>query len=192
MIICAVEVFNLSSRGQMLGSVVPKGSLGIIVDDYWFDDYQWVTADDIDLNHKAFEGVAKYEMDKLRRGQLKALFAKSGGLLHIYGYVEGSSDGFANRTIRVRVKEPSVMFPRIQSARVLSFTGCLWDSYLADLMVAAYLDTNVYSIGVQRLRNRSNTYTAMKATASLIDHVGKVVVLGEPIQGDFNAGDWNE
>lgn len=186
--IYAITIQNLGSIGKMLGSCIPKGSLGITVDDYKFDTYKWIGANDIDLNNEIFANVQKHDLDRIRRGGFKALFAQDGELVHIFGYSEGSTDGFANREIKLRIEEPSVMFHNITAVRQYSFKGCLWDSYLADRMVAAYLDTRIYNIGVKRARDFGNTFTSMKVTEALMDRLSKAVVLGEPIQGDFNEG----
>lgn len=186
--IIAIEIQNLASTGMFSGSCIPKGTLGITVDKWRFGPYKWVTVNDIDLEHPAFANVQKYELDKVLRGGIKALFSQDDGLLHIYGFVKGSSDGFANREIKLRVEEPSVMFPKVNAVRQYSFKGCLWDSYLADRMVAAYLDTHVYSVGIKESSYRGNTYCSAKVTEDIMERIGQAVVLGKPIQGDFNAG----
>ncbi|MEG1232255.1 MAG: hypothetical protein RSE18_00340, partial [Acinetobacter sp.] len=130
-----------------------------------------------------------YELQKLKNGSLKAIFAMAGNeLLHVFGYVEGSSDGFANREIVLRIEESSVMFPKIKAVRQRTFRGCLWDSYLADKMVAAYLGTQIFDLGIKRGRDRGNTYNSIKATYAMAERLSKAVVFGAPIQADFNEG----
>lgn len=186
--IYAITIQNLGGIGKMIGSCIPKGSLGITVDDYNFKTYKWIGANDIDLDNEIFANVQKHYLDIIRSGGFKALFAQDGELVHIFGYSEGSTDRFANREIKLRIEEPSVMFPNITAIRQYSFKGCLCGSYLADRMVAVYLDTRIYNIGVKRARDFGNTFTSMGVTEALIERLSKAVVLGEPIQGDFNEG----
>lgn len=184
--IIAIEVVNLATKGIMSGSITPKGSIGITVDKLEFGNYTWVTANDIDLDDSYFDFLSKNEKYSIRKGSFKALFAQDGDVLHIYGYLENSSDGFANRKIKLRINEPSVTFPKIQAVRQYEFEGCLWESYVADRMVAKFLNTSVKSIGLKEARDRYG-YSSVKATQNLINKIAKVIVLGEPIQGDFNA-----
>ena len=187
--IIAIEIQNLAGIGTMSGSFIPKGSLGITVDDYKFGSYKWVTAKDIDFDNPLFNGIDKYELQRLKNGSQKALFAMAGNeLLHVFGYVEGSSKGFANREIVLRIEEPSVMFPKIKAVRQRTFRGCLWDSYLADKMVAAYLGTQIFNLGIKRARDRGNTYTSITATYAMAERLSKAIVFGKPIQADFNEG----
>ncbi|MEG1707111.1 MAG: hypothetical protein RR285_00195 [Acinetobacter sp.] len=187
--IIAIEIQNLAATGMMLGSVIPKGSLGITVDDYKFDVYKWVTAKDIDFNSEVFAKMDEFDLKILKSSGQKALFAMAGNeLLHVFGYTEGSSNGFANREIVLRIEEPSVMFPKIKAVRQRTFRGCLWDSHYADKMVAAYLGTQIFNLGIKRGRDRGNTYTSIKATYAMAERLSKAVVFGTPIQADFNEG----
>ena len=187
--VIAIEIQNLAGIGMLSGSVIPKGSLGITVDDYKFDTYKWVTAKDIDFSSPLFNGIDKYELQRLKNGSQKALFAMAGNeLLHVFGFIEGSSNGFANREIVLRIEEPSVMFPKIKAIRQCTFRGCLWDSYVADKMVAAYLGTQIFNLGIKRGRDRGNTYTSIKATYAMAERLSKAIVFGAPIQADFNEG----
>lgn len=184
--IIAIEVVNLATKGIMSGSITPKGSIGITVDKLEFGNYTWVTANDIDLDDSYFDFLSKNEKYSIRNGSFKALFAQDGDVLHIYGYLKNSSDGFANRKIKLRINEPSIMFPKIQAIRQHEFEGCLWESYVADRMVAKFLNTSIKGIGLKEARDRYG-YSSVKATQNLINKIAKVIVLGEPIQGDFNA-----
>ncbi len=38
--IYSIEINNLGCTGMMLGSAVPNGSLGVVVDDYKFEVYE--------------------------------------------------------------------------------------------------------------------------------------------------------
>lgn len=186
--IYAITIQNLNGIGKMSESCIPKGSLCLTVDDYKFDTYKWLDANDIDLDNEIFANVQKHDLDKVRRGGFKALFAQDGELVHIFGFSKGSTGGFANHEFKLRIEEPSAMFQNITAVRQYSFRGCLYDSYLADKMVAAYLDTRIYSIGVKRSCDFGNTFSSVKVTEALMERISKAVVLGTPIQGDFNEG----
>ena len=158
--IFSIEVFNLACNGLMLGSCTPKGSLGVTVDDYKFEVYERLGC---------------------------AIFSTSNGLVHVYGHAPGSKGGFADREIKLRIKEPSVMFPKVQATRLHKFKGDLWCSGEAEMQVAKHLGTDLYGIGVKRIGDRNSCYGSVKATAKFMDVVGKAVVLGSPYQGDFSA-----
>ena len=158
--IFSIEVFNLACNGLMLGSCTPKGSLGVTVDDYKFEVYERVG---------------------------NAIFSRFGELIHVYGHAPGSKGGFADREIKLRIKEPSVMFPKIQATRLHKFKGDLWCSGEAERQVAKHLGTDLYDIGVKRIRDRNSCYLAIKATRQFMEVVSKVVIIGAPVQGDFNA-----
>lgn len=159
--IFSIEVFNLGSNGLMLGSCTPKGSLGVTVDHISFDVYERVG---------------------------DAIFSKCGELIHVYGYAPGSKGGFADREIKLRIKEPSVMFPKIQATRLYTFKGDLWGSGEAERQVAKHLGTNLYNIGIKSIRDRNNScYCSAIATQKFMDVLSKAVVFGAPIQGNFNA-----
>lgn len=158
--IFSIEVFNLASNGLVLGSCVPKGSLGVTVDHISFDVYERVG---------------------------DAIFSKCGELIHVYGYAPGSKGGFADREIKLRIKEPSVIFPKIQATRLHTFKGDLWCSGEAERQVAKHLGTNLYDIGVKKIGDRNSCYRSVKATSKFMDVVGKAVVLGSHYQGDFSA-----
>nr|WP_218955866.1 hypothetical protein [Acinetobacter sp. YH12064] len=144
----------------MLGSCTPKGSLGVTVDDYKFEVYERVG---------------------------NAIFSRFGELIHVYGHAPGSKGGFADREIKLRIKEPSVMFPKIQATRLHKFKGDLWCSGKAERQVAKHLGTDLYDIGVKRIGDRISCYSAIKATRQFMEVVSKVVIIGAPVQGDFNA-----
>ena len=158
--IFSIEVFNLACNGLMLGSCTPKGSLGVTVDDYKFEVYERVG---------------------------NAIFSKFGELIHVYGHAPGSKGGFADSEIKLRIKEPSVMFPKVQATRLHKFKGDLWCSGEAERQVAKHLGTDLYDIGVKRIGDRNSCYSAIKATRQFMEVVSKAVIIGAPVQGDFNA-----
>lgn len=161
--IISIEVQNLACYGQMIGSCVPKGNIGVVVDDYKFEVYERVG---------------------------RAIFSTCNGLVHVYGHAPGTKDGLGGSTIKLRIKEPSVMFPKIQATRLYTFKGDLWDSYAADQEVAKHLGTQLYGIGIKRARDYSSRcYSSVKATAEFMSIISEVVVLGNPAQGDFNDRD---
>lgn len=183
--IYSIEVFNLASIGQYSGEVIPKGCLGVTVSDMTFGNYKYVTAADLDLSDKAFEKFSPHELARIKNGSFKALYAQCGELINTFAHVEGTRDGFGDRTFSLRIEEPSVIFPKIKAVRTKAFKGCLWDSYAADIMVASYLKTRIFHIGA---RTKSNDcYGSCRATEAFINRISKAVVIGKPIQGDFNA-----
>lgn len=158
--IFSIEIVNLNCTGIMLGSVTPKGNIGVVVDDFSFSVYE-------------------------RTGC--AIFSTCNGLVHVYQHAPGTKGGFGGSKIQLRIKEPSVMFPKIQATRLHTFHGDLWDGWEADKKVSEHLGTNLFNIGVKKLRDRNSCYRSVKATSKFMDVVGKAVVLGSPYQGDFSA-----
>lgn len=143
-----------------VGFMYPKGNVGVVVDDYKFDIYERVG---------------------------NALFSTYCGLVHVCGHYPNQKGRFGNATIKLRIKEPSVIFPKITATRVHIFEGVLWDSHSADQQVAKHLETQIYNIGVKRSRDYSRgCYSSVKATAEFMSIVSEVVVMGKPVQGDFN------
>lgn len=152
--IYSIEVFNLGGTGMHCAQPVPKGCLGVMVDNCKFDIY-----------HELPGGVFYSECD---------------GLLSIYKNLPGTSDGFAGREIALPVIEPSVISPRIIARRVRIFKGSLWSSAEAVRIVAKHLSTTITNIGVRECNARYQVYSAVSATKEFMDRISRVVVLGEP------------
>ena len=79
------------------------------------------------------------------------------------------------------------MFPKIQATRLQKFKGDLWCSDEAERQVAKHLGTDLYDIGVKKIGDRISCYSAIKATRQFMEVVSKAVIIGAPVQGDFNA-----
>ena len=184
--IAAVEVYNLNSTGMWVGNAVPYGCLGITVTNYSFGDYKIVDVKDIDLEHWALCDLSDYEKSRIKSGAIKAIFATSGDLVSVFGWARGTTDGFANRKITLRIEQPSCMFPAIKAVKTVIFKGDLWDSHVADRLVMAYLDTPLRSIGIRKTSERNSCYCSAKATQALYDKLAKVIILGQPLQGGIN------
>lgn len=152
--IYSIEVFNLGSTGTHSAQPVPKGCLGVVVDEYKFE-----------LFHEIHGNV---------------FFSECDGLLNIYKYSPGSTEGFGGRAIALQIMEPSVISSRIMARRVRVFKGSLWSSAEANRAVEEHLGTKITSIGVRAVTDRYRVYSAANATTEFINRISKVVVLGDP------------
>lgn len=158
--IFSIEILNLNSTGLMLGSVTPKGNIGVVLDDFSFDVYERIGC---------------------------AIYSTCNGLVRIYQHAPGTKDGFGGSKIQLRIKEPSVIFPKIQATRLHTFCGDLWDGSGADKIVSEHLNTDLFGIAVKRVKDRNSCYMSVKATSKFMSTIGKAIVLGAPSQGDFSA-----
>ena len=157
--IYSIEINNLGCIGMMLGSAVPNGSLGVVVDDYKFEVYERLGC---------------------------AIWSRCGEIVHIYQHAPGTKEGFGGSKIKLRIKEPSCMFPKIQAARVHTFKGDLWDGATANKIVADHLGTKLFNVGIKKLRDRNSCFWAGKVTEKFMETLSKAVILGQPEQGDFS------
>ena len=157
--IYSIEINNLGCTGMMLGSALPKGSLGVVVDDYKFEVYERLGC---------------------------AIWSSCGEIIHIYQHAPGTKEGFGGSKIKLRIKEPSCMFPKIQAARVYTFKGDLWDGETANKLVAEHLGIKLFNVGIKRLGDRGSCFRAKKVTEKFMETLSKAVILGQPVQGDFS------
>lgn len=159
--IISIQIDNLSGRGVHCGEAIPFGTLGIVIDSVNFDVYEKLGED--------------------------VFFSKDGELLDVFAFRKDSKEGFAGREIKLRIKEPSVMFPKIQAIRECKFKGSLWRSDDANQKVAEHLGKQILKIGVRERNDRGNTFFCSLATEDLYKHLSKLLVIAEPDGSDFNA-----
>lgn len=152
--IYSIEVFNLGSIGTFCGEAVPKGCLGVVVDNYRFDAYQELPG-----------GIFYSECD---------------GLLSIYHHLPGSTDGFAGRAITLPVIERSILSSNIKARRLRTFKGSLWASASAKNQVESHLGQRLTNLGVKSSSDRHGVYSSVIATEKFMERLAKVVVLGSP------------
>ncbi|BEH73352.1 hypothetical protein [Edwardsiella tarda] len=152
--ILSIEVFNLSGIGEFTGQPVPKGCLGVVVDQLKFDMYN-------ELNGNIF-------------------YSECGGIVSVYKHVPGTKEGFAGRTIILPVMENSVISNKIKARRLKVFKGSLWKSFDAEMAVAKHLGTNIREIGIRQASDRYRVYCACMATEEFLKRISRVVVLGKP------------
>ncbi|MCG6228756.1 hypothetical protein [Vibrio furnissii] len=154
--IYSIEVFNLNTTGVFCGEPVPKGCLGVVVDKVEHSEYQCLDGD--------------------------TFYSNCGGIVSVYGYIPGSTEGFAGRKIILPVREQSKVFKNKTGITRKVFNGSLWSSYQANQKVAKHLGTKLFSIGVREAGDRCKVYCAHEATQEFIDRISKVVVIGDAQQ----------
>lgn len=166
--ITAIEVYNIASLGQYCGSKIPHGCLGIQINwDLKIEYYEKVK----------IEGTTGFALI----GRCKHKFAHS-----IFHLAPGTTGGFANRLIKLKVEEPAFCFPKIKAKRWITYQGDLWDSVAAVKQAEKYLGYKLTDVGMKRSNDRGCYCVYNVPETLLTELLSKILVIAPSTQDFFS------